>query len=155
YLVLSELGTVLFDFLPGPGARRCFGGRHRESKKGVPRLLRIMEGRRPRPPDSSASQSRIRQTAVREPSDELRREYCGLLPRVTTSFRFHEFADVAWHSSEAGAKKHPYNAGPWITGIEKRSTRTKNARLVEVEPKEREVAMWEAAPTRMTFWPPY
>jgi hypothetical protein len=64
---------------------------------------------------------------VREPRDELRREYCGLLSRVTTSFRFHEFADVARHSSEAVAKKHPYNAGPWITGIEKRSTWTKNA----------------------------
>ena len=40
YLALSELGSVLFDFLPGPGARRGIGGRHGESRKSPPRLLR-------------------------------------------------------------------------------------------------------------------
>jgi hypothetical protein len=61
---LPLLGAVLFALLSGGGARLCARGRHGKGQKGVPRLLRIMEGRRPRPPDSSASQSRIRHAAV-------------------------------------------------------------------------------------------
>ena len=73
-LALPLLGTVLFALLSGDGARLRARGRHGESQKGVPGLLRIVEGRRPRPPDSSASQSGIRRAAVREPDDELLRE---------------------------------------------------------------------------------
>ena len=53
-LALPLLGTVLFALLSGGGARLCARGRHGESQKGVPGLLRIVEGRRPGHPDSSA-----------------------------------------------------------------------------------------------------
>ena len=58
YLALSVLGTVLFAFLSGDGARLRARGRHGESQKGVPGLLRIVEGRRPRHPDSSSKPKR-------------------------------------------------------------------------------------------------
>lgn len=53
----------------GDGARLRARGRQGESQKCVPGLLRIVEGRRLRHPDSSARQSGIRRAAVREAYD--------------------------------------------------------------------------------------
>ena len=55
YLGAPELGTVLFAFLFGNGARLPACGRNSKSEKGVPGLFRIVERRRPRYPGSSGS----------------------------------------------------------------------------------------------------
>ena len=57
------------------GLRPC--GRHGESEKSVPRLLRTLERRRPRHPHPETSQSRIREAAV-----------SGLSPRKLPSARY-------------------------------------------------------------------
>ena len=52
YVDLSELGTVLFDFLRGSGASLRARGRHGESQKSLPGFLRAVEAGRPGSPDS-------------------------------------------------------------------------------------------------------
>src|SRR6266481_9098355 len=63
-MALPILGTVLFAFLPGPGARVRARGRHGESRKILPTIFRFVERRRSRHPDSQASQGGVCQAAM-------------------------------------------------------------------------------------------
>ena len=64
HVATSELGTVLFDFLPGSGTRLRARGRHAESQESLSRLLRPLEGRGPGSPYPQTSPGRIRQAAI-------------------------------------------------------------------------------------------
>ena len=59
HLGAPELGTVLFAFVSGNGARLRARGRHGDGQESVPGLLRIVERRRPRRSRPEASQSRV------------------------------------------------------------------------------------------------